>query len=68
MTIAELAVIRFEGRWSLLGRTGRRWGRFASSGEAEEAGRRILAREVAAGRDCVLLVQDQQGQLRASVL
>lgn len=61
--VAELAVIRFQDRWTLLGRSGR-WGRFASSDQAEQAGRRIQAREMAAGRNCVLLVQDVQGQLR----
>lgn len=67
MHVAQLAVIRFADRWSLLGQGGR-WGRFASSQEAEQAGRRIRAMELAAGRECLLLVQNAWGQLRPADL
>lgn len=60
---AEIVVIRFAEGWTLLARSGR-WGRYASSEQAERAGRRIQNRELGQGRECLLLLQDASGRLR----
>lgn len=60
---AELAVIRISDQWSLQAPEGER-GRFASRQDAQEAACQFLVAELAAGRDCVILVQDGRGQLR----
>ena len=59
----EIIVIRFAEGWTLLARSGR-WGRYASSEDAERAGRRFQDRELAQGRECMLLLQDASGRLR----